>query len=175
MGLKKRIKKACYGHVEPVLDQYEAERHLENCLHLMEPRLYADFATKACSKVAAVVVEYFGGDEAAIYKELIPCLADFANALKRYATAFNRFQQVLGQAPDVAWNQGAAIGEWAGDLVGGVAGLLVGAGSAYVVGQAIDREVQAEGKKFQKAFKTMLNAYDEAMYSLLGRVIELVD
>jgi hypothetical protein len=175
MGLEKHLEHACYWRILPHLEKYKAEPHLDKCMPLMDPRVFEDFATKACSDVVRVVAKASGCNEAALGKELAPCLLGFATALKCYATSFYRFQQMLGQVDEVVWDRGAAIGDAVSTIFGGLAAIIVAATGGYMAGRAIDHQLQAEGQRLQEAFNVMLQAYDEAMNDLIGCAIALSD
>ena len=190
---------ACYQYILPHLEKYKAEPYLENCLPLMEPRIYAGFAYQAVLDVAALVVasarEQYSrhtngiravpgalmeqrvedGDEARLGAEFATNVAGFARALEQYAPAYGRFQQVLGQAGSVAWNNGRAYGDaagrWAGELFGDVAGVIASTVGDYFGGRAVVQQVQAEGEQLQQAFQSMLQSYDQAMAILINSAL----
>lgn len=196
---QERIYQACYQHILPHMEKYHAEPNIEQCLPLMEPRIFAAFAGQACCDVARLVTkaahkQYHhytrnfttvpvvlrelavgNGDEVELRDRLAPCLTDFGRALERYAPVLLRFRQMLGHAEQAAWNNGTAIGEWAGEFFGGMAAVVAAAAGGYIAGSAIHRELQAENAHLQQAFQVMLQAYDQAMTALTQNSLGLID
>src|SRR5438270_2606558 len=179
-ALEQRISQACYLHIQPHLERYQAEPYLEQCLPLMEPSLFAGFAVQACRDVAALVTaavreEYRrctrglsvvpaavlglvveDGDEDQVYQALVSSIGDFGGALERYAPDLGRFRQVLRQAGPAAWNNGVALGEAAQALAGGFFGrmgaIIAAAAAGMAGGHAVLQQVQAEGERLQQSF-----------------------
>jgi len=196
--LEERMNRMCYQHILPHLDRYRAEPDIEQCLPLMEPQVFASFATQACLDVAGLVEQVMRklsrrrtregtsyavalrdshseyGDEGGVRDHLAQSLTGFANALERYAPVIARFRQMVGQACQSSWENGCAIGEWAANQFGGLAGILAGVVGGYFSGSAIDRQMEAETERLHQAFQVMLEAYDQAMDDLKQSAINVI-
>lgn len=196
-ALQERIQHLCYKHILPHLARYRAEPDIEQCLPLMEPQLFAAFATQACRDAAtlvvkakrklskrqsgkgvsfAVTVRGFQSEpdnEQATFDCLVQSLHGFANALEDYAAVIARFRQLLGQAYQSSWENGCTIGDWATRQFG-LAGILIGMAGGYLSGMSIEREMQAECERLQQAFHVMLEAYDQGMNDLTYSALNAV-
>lgn len=181
---RERLTQACYRHILPHMEKYNAEPDIVKCLPLMDPDVFAGFAVQACTDAAALVVklghrqykEYARNgrshtlqhldcedDEDAVCTAMLDGIGGFKTALDRFLAAFQRFCGLAGQVNAVAFQNGADLGEWAVGAFGGVTGLLVGMTAGYFSGKRLDRQMQAESEHLQREFNIMLQAYDQAM------------
>jgi hypothetical protein len=174
--LRDRIANACYQHIYAHWNRYEATPYLVDCLPLMEPVLFADFASQAVIDVAALIG---GRQDATLRNRLMECLSDFAEALDCYAPELERFKLVVHHANYAAMDNGINVGTMAGQLVGNLFGNVARAAvmftGALFGGVAVGKQVDAEGYRLQGAFRQMLLAYDRAMEALTETACGLLD
>lgn len=189
--LCERIFQVCYQHILPHLKKYREAPDIEKCLPLMEPRVFAQFASQACADTAAllmkqarqqyrdytsnvsprsIVLQHLAvddDDEEKLREKMLESIGGFGGALDQFLSVLQRFHQLHGQAGQAAFHNGMAVGDWAGRLFGGLTGILVGVAGSYMAGSSIERQMEAETKHLQQEFKVMLQAYDQAMDILI--------
>ena len=196
--LQDRIYQVCYQHILPHLAKYNEEPDIVKCLPLMEPRIFAQFASQACTDAAALIVKlwrqqyrHYAGNvssrsaelrhfaidddhEEKLRQKLLEVICGFGDALDRFFAVLQRFHQLHGQAGQAAFHNGMAVGDWAGRLFGGLTGILVGVAGSYMAGSSIERQMESETKLLHQEFRVMLRGYDQAMDIVITNGANLV-
>ncbi|HEY7328613.1 MAG TPA: hypothetical protein VH592_13295 [Gemmataceae bacterium] len=187
---KDRVKNACYKHINPHLELLDAEQDTEQCLPMMEPRIFSGFASQAASDVAIILCQslreqyrsltrYFDtprpelevfdvGDSgvASCEQWLREGLQEFQGDLQRYGFEYQRFCQVAGQSRQAAWRAGVNVATAAFSMFEGITALMGTVAGSLVAGKRIDEQVRVEYERFCRAQKVMLGSYDQAMSKL---------
>lgn len=173
-NLRDRLSVVCYQHIQPHIARYNAEPDLGNCLPLMEPHIFGEFAERVLTDVVGLVGEYVRVDSRSLRAELARCLHDFAGALNQYAGEFDFVQRRPSRLPHSDRRHRVVRSESEEDYLGGWMNGIVTAVNGFYHGNTYEQQYQANGERLQQAFNAMLQAYDQAMGVLVETVLSLL-